>query len=283
MKTVVIPTRNDNYGYFLAERSIQCLNNMISHFDEVILVDWNSPDGIPAIDQIKNSLHQTGKLRCVIVPKEYVAKNIPHDAIPCCDVIARNVGIRRAKHEWVLSSNIDILVSGFDENSLSVDTMYTCPKYLVPEQVHLVHTFPMTDDEKINFLKANKRHFARMELCANSIHHRDDPYSLCTGCGDFQLAHRDLWDGIRGYEEALYKRDYADTNVQVKAAHHPNKKISILDVDIFHMNHESKFPYAQKLPPIAKNIKEDAFVKYSITANSQNWGMADHTFDEVIV
>jgi glycosyltransferase involved in cell wall biosynthesis len=283
MKSVVIPTRNDNYGYFLTERTIQCLNNMVSNFDEVIVVDWNSPDGVPAIRQAINSIQKTGKIRCIVVPKEVVEQHIPHDTNPCCDVIARNVGIQRARSEWILSSNIDILCSPFDERSLSSDTMYTSAKYTVPEHVHLLHTLPMSNEDKMMFLKNNKQHFPRMELCANSIHHRDDVYSLCTGCGDFQLAHRDLWNAIRGYEEALHKRDYADTNVQVKAANHPSKKISLLDVDIFHMNHDTKCPYLTKGSSLAMNKKEDAFVTYATTANSETWGLADHTFEEIVI
>jgi hypothetical protein len=256
---------------------------MVSNFDEVIVVDWNSPDGVPAVQQLLPSLQKTGKIRCIVVPKEIVEQYAPPDANPCCDVIARNVGIHRARSEWILSTNIDILCSSFNENSLSSDTMYTSPKYMVPEQVHLLHTLPMSNHDKMVFLKNHKQHFARMELCANSIHHRDDVYSLCTGCGDFQLAHRDLWAAIRGYEEALYKRDYADTNVQVKAANCPSKKISLLDVDIFHMNHDTKCPYFTKGTPIAMNKKEDAFVTYATTANSETWGLAKHTFEEIVI
>ena len=38
--------------------------------------------------------------------------------------------------------------------------------------------------------------------------------SLVDCCGDFQIAHKDLWNDIRGFEERLVYCLYTDTNVQ---------------------------------------------------------------------
>ena len=47
--SAVVVARNDNYGGDLNDRATYCLNSLIDTFDEVILVDWNSPDNHPLL------------------------------------------------------------------------------------------------------------------------------------------------------------------------------------------------------------------------------------------
>jgi hypothetical protein len=43
MKTsVVILTKNDNYGGNLNQRAKMCINSMVENFDEVVIVDWKT-------------------------------------------------------------------------------------------------------------------------------------------------------------------------------------------------------------------------------------------------
>lgn len=281
MKTVVIPTRNDNYGMFLAERAIQCLNSMVAVFDEVIVVDWNSPHGIPLIEQIRDYIEPTGKIRNITVSKEFVETNVVKGAQPCCEVLARNVGIRRAMGDWIVSSNIDIISTPFSVDSLSQTTLYAVAKYNVLENVHLVQLLPMPNAEKIVALKAHKHLFERMKRCEEVV--PEDKFSLIVGCGDFQLAHRSVWNTIRGFEEALCHRCFADSNVMVKAATHSQFNTELLDIDVFHLEHKNNPFFWKKDSATIRNSQSDAFKTYAITQNSNDWGFEGVKFEETVI
>lgn len=280
MKTAVIPIRNDNYGMFLAERTIQCLNSMIDVFDEIIVVDWNSPHDVSLLDQIKEYIEPSGKIRNIVVSKDFVETNMKCAAQPCCEVMARNIGVRRATGEWVVSTNCDIIATPFSLAGLSETTMYTARKYCVEEHIHLTHLFSMTTKDKIDLLKTNKHKFNRMMLCSDSPHHRDDKYSLCTGCGDFQMAHKNVWCAVRGFEEALKGRNYADSNILGKVFSLSGFSTDIFEVDLFHLNHDSRPQYRKQLEKTHMNNKEDAFVRYILTENNDSWGFSDIEFPE---
>ena len=61
--SVVLMGRNDNYGDNLHHRAIHSITNFIINYDEVIYVDWKSPNNISLIQDIKNYLPQTQKLK----------------------------------------------------------------------------------------------------------------------------------------------------------------------------------------------------------------------------
>ena len=44
-----------------------------------------------------------------------------------------------------------------------------------------------------------------------------DIWSKINCCGDFQFAHRDVWLEIKGYEEKMLGKAFADTNIQKKS------------------------------------------------------------------
>ena len=281
MKTVIIPTRNDNYGMFLAERALQCLNSMTAVFDEVILVDWNSPHDIPLIEQIRDYIEPTGKIRNITVSRKFVTENVPLGAQPCCEVLARNIGIRRAKYDWVVSSNIDIIATPFSTDELNVNTLYTVAKYNVLEEIHLTQLMKISTHDKVLALKANKHLLERMKKCEEVV--PSDTYSLVVGCGDFQIGNRSLWNQIRGFEEALIYRCFADSNIMVKAATHPNFRTEILEIDVFHLEHKNN-PYFWKKDTVTpRNNYADAFQKYSTTKNMENWGFHGVNFEEIVI
>jgi len=55
------------------------------------------------------------------------------------------------------------------------------------------------------FLSSSERHF-------NEVVVKGDDYSLINCSGDNQIAHKDIWNTIRGFEEDLIYVLYSDTN-----------------------------------------------------------------------
>jgi len=266
---------------FLAERAMQCLNAMTSVFDEVIVVDWNSPHGLPMIEQIKNFIEPTGKIRSIVVPRDFVNSVVDSESQPCCSVLARNIGIRRAKGDWIVSSNIDIIPSAFSTDTLNQNTMYAVQKYNVLENIHLTQLISMSNQDKINALVAHKHLFEKMKRAEEVT--PNDKYSLCIGCGDFQVAHKNVWERIRGFEESLVYRCFEDTNVLVKTAHQKDMNISLLDVDVFHLEHKNNPFFWKKDQATKRNVWSDAYEKYAFTKNTDGWGFADYPFEETVI
>ena len=117
--SVVVTARNDNHGENMLGRMQASLDSWIQQaqrYDipsEIVVVEWNPPAGRPPL---KNELSWPARMepcavRFVEVPRE-VHESMPYPAaIPLHQMIGKNVGIRRARGEWVLATNIDIIYS----------------------------------------------------------------------------------------------------------------------------------------------------------------------------
>ena len=110
MKTAaLLYVRND--GYKEDNRVIVCLTSMLDTFDEVILLDWNSPsDKNPLLWEIENKLPKTGRLKHIVIPPDAakVLTNNDPNAQVCNSVLSFNLGLRRCsstEFETISSNN----------------------------------------------------------------------------------------------------------------------------------------------------------------------------------
>ena len=123
----VVTSRNDNHGGDLRKRMMIFYKGLIHQCNkfklpcELILVDWNSPDQKELLDKVLPPVSESDYLsvRYVIVPPEIHTKLRFSENLGLYQMIAKNVGIRRAKAEFVLCTNIDLLFSNalFEELS----------------------------------------------------------------------------------------------------------------------------------------------------------------------
>lgn len=276
--SAVILSRNDennfNNNY---ERSVYCINSFTKHFDEVVLVDWNSPT--PLINLLEPSLIKRGNLRIVEVPCEFINDVIKqkHSDIPIvCKVLGKNVGIRRASGDFILNTNIDIISperKNIDKFTFDKNTMYTSARINVSLSTVLNYT---KINELYDYLNTNKHLLHRERTHINNDSELSaDFYSKVNCCGDFQFASRAVYNEIRGYEESAVYRNYADTNLQIKA-YNNGSKIEAIDLPYFHLNHLDR----------ALSVK--SFNDWSLygdtkftTQNTENWGYINETFNEI--
>jgi len=281
--SVVIPCANDNYGLFLEERAILALDSMISNDYNVILIDWGSPNGVPLLEDIRPFLRSTGLIKSIIVPIEFTQKVAPISSgnQSCCEVLARNIGIRRSTTDWILSTNIDIILGGIETEKLDSNTLYTARKYNVPEIIHLIQLHNMPHEMRYQMLLNNKDKLEQMKYMIDVD--PMDKASLIVGCGDFQLAHKTIWDQVRGFEETLTKRSFADTNLQLKVLHSKGHKISVLEEQIlFHLDHKSNIHSMNKHGAVLHNDKAKATQLLTKTENSDTWGFQGMLFPTLI-
>ncbi len=117
--SIVAAARNDNHGGNMLRRMQIFINGVITQARryqvpiELIIVEWNPPADKPKLSEALT--WQVGDSPCVVrvieVPNE-LHQQLRHSAsLPLFQMIAKNVGIRRATGEFVLATNIDLLFS----------------------------------------------------------------------------------------------------------------------------------------------------------------------------
>lgn len=273
--TIVVTSRNDGYGGNLELRGSHALNCMIENYDEVIYVDWNSPNDDSLINHL--SLKGKGNLRHIQVKKSDIEKINPKLLeLPIVEVLGRNIGIRRATSDWVVSSNIDIMPDKLDTETVDKNVFYTVARRNVP-----VTFFQSVEKDFFSYCKKNINKFEQAHVIKNNEWAGQyNPWSLVVCCGDFQLAHRDLWYKMKGFEERMIYRDCADTNVMKKGMIYGDSS-KILDLDIFHLDHSG---HEMKVGGKSVfNSWEDFAVNFEKTDNDDNWGLIGYEFFEEVI
>jgi hypothetical protein len=264
-KTVVLTSRNDNYGGNLHKRTTMGLTSLIEHHDEVIFVDWKTKNGEGVISNIKHNLPHTGKLKCIQVPKDFLSQKYPNISnYTIIESIGRNIAIRRAENEYIISTNIDIVSTPLDNTILNETTFYTVPRRDVDESFHL------SFNEYKSLYKSlwdNRDGYIAKERIENE----NDKWSLINCCGDYQIGHKSVWNQMRGFEESVLFGCGIDTNVMKKASFYST--IQVLDHYIFHLNHgkNGDRDEDESVPPMSD---QNLIIKdFTETTNPENWGM----------
>ena len=117
--SVVVTARNDDHGGNLLGRMQAFVSGWISQArrysipSELIIVEWNPPPDRPRLAEALKWPSELGpcQVRLIEVPAELHGRFAHADALPLYQMIAKNAGIRRARGEYVLATNIDILFS----------------------------------------------------------------------------------------------------------------------------------------------------------------------------
>jgi hypothetical protein len=118
--SVVATARNDDHGGNLLGR-MQVFVDTLFHqarrhnvSTELVLVEWNPlPDRGPLAQALRWPADLgEGAVRIITVPPALHNRYEHSGALPLYQMIAKNVGIRRARGEFVLATNIDIVFSG---------------------------------------------------------------------------------------------------------------------------------------------------------------------------
>ena len=135
--SVVIVGRNDDYGVNFLDRIntfIRSLDYQVRNYPnliELVVVEWNPlADRAPLTDVLVKTNNLD--IRIITVPAE-VHDKIGHPS-PVLEYYGKNVGIRRAKGQFVLTTNPDILftnelVDWFNQRLLRVDSFYRTDRH----------------------------------------------------------------------------------------------------------------------------------------------------------
>ena len=282
--SAVIVSRNDNYGGHLNERATYALNSAIDSFDEVFYIDWNSDNG-SMLYEIEKDLQFKGNLHHIVIPPAIASQLTNYDpqAQKCCEVLARNIGIRRATGDYIVSTNIDIIqpkredILKLIEQKGSVDFFTTISRREV--EWDYIKEFQGGDYNFANW-SAFRDDAYKTSVPRNKLEKTapGDEYSIINCCGDFQLAPANVWHAIKGFEEELIYPLFADTNVQKKAKLKGYKLTGQFDPPLFHINHGSKGwgggGFADGINKKQNDIRR-AVVNQQESTNPDTWGFSD--------
>lgn len=117
--SLVVTARNDDHGGNLLHRMQAFTAGWIAQArrhgipSELILVEWNPPADRPRLAEALRWPTDFGpcQVRVIEVPAELHRRFAHADALPLYQMLAKNVGLRRARGRFALATNIDILFS----------------------------------------------------------------------------------------------------------------------------------------------------------------------------
>jgi len=281
--TAIIVSRNDNYGGHLNERATYAMNSAINTYDEVFYIDWNS-EKYSLLYDIEKNLQFKGNLKHIAIPPEIASALTNYDpqAQKCCEVLARNIGIRRATGDYIVSTNIDIIQPKREDilkliEEKGEDSFTTVSRREV--EWDYIKEFQGGDYNFENWSAfrddAYKTSVPRNKLESTTP---GDEYSIINCCGDFQLASKKVWHTIKGFEEDLIYPLYSDTNVQKKAKLSGFNLTGQFSPPLFHINHGSKGwgggGFAEGINKKANDLQR-AITFQQESRNKDTWGFSD--------
>ncbi len=268
--SIVVTSRNDNHGGNILDRMQLFVNGLLQQTSrynlnaELIMVEWNPPPDRPRIAEVLKWPSTPGScvVRIIEVPAEIHRRFDHSEKLPLFQMIAKNVGIRRAQGRFVLATNIDILFSDemmrfLASDQLADGCLYRVDRYDVPSDI----PDDVSIDEQLkycwqNVLRINRRNgtrvlgssnfdLRRMVKSARSAFREmkrmitGEPPPLHTNaCGDFTLMAREHWLTVRGYPEFQMYSFWLD-GLLCYAAHYAGAREKVLEdpMRIYHIEH----------------------------------------------
>ena len=146
--SVVVTTRNDDHGRNLLQRTQIFVDGLAAQANvhgvdiELVIVEWNPPENRPPLADVLRWPEGENhfEARIVTVPS-LVHRSLANSArLPLFQMIAKNVGIRRARGRFVVATNIDLLFSDelmafLARKSLRPDRLYRVDRWDVAAEI----------------------------------------------------------------------------------------------------------------------------------------------------
>lgn len=247
--TSIMTSRNDNYGGDALRRmqiSIDARLRQLEKYkleSEFLLVEWNPPPGKPPLKDVIVWPERLDycTIRIISVPKEIHDRYEYSEMIAINVIVALNSGIRRARGQFVLPGNIDLLYSDevmrfFADRQLQENERYRIDRMDVDKNV-------------INCASlAEQLEYARKHIIMVFGHPppQQKPQQLpllhTNASGDFQLMSRENWHRLCGYRESDIISSYAD-GLMCYASYAAGIREVILEepMRLYHIDHGNKF------------------------------------------
>lgn len=221
MLSVIVYGRNDSHTAGLQKRaalSLNCLATLLGPDDEILFVDYNTPDGrVTFPEAIADTLTDAARerLRILRVRPRHHARLQALTRRSVIESLARNVGLRRAapSSRWVLSTNTDVVVlPRAGTGSLAGlcrelgGGCWHLPRFELPE-------FLWQDLRRDRPAEA----MAAIGGLAEALHLKEmvrgSQPAVFDNHGDFQLIERAVLEAVHGFDERMLHGWAVDSNL----------------------------------------------------------------------
>jgi len=264
--TVVATTRNDDHGGNQLARTqlfIQGLAEQSARFQlplELLLVEWNPPaDRPPLAEALSWPRSDWFQPSVVVVPAD-LHRTFQHaEKLPLFQMIAKNVGVRRARAPFVVATNIDILFSdelfGFLKTGLKPGVVYRADRLDIVADLNRRPLPSPAECRALPWLRAHREdgpHYADgrqppwhesartwlNRTAWNTLHGGPLPALHTWACGDFTLMSRDVWTSLRGYPEWPMFSMFLDSIVLMQAYRAGVEMVNLPEPQaVYHLEH----------------------------------------------
>jgi hypothetical protein len=320
--SIVAVTRNDDHGgNLLARLGAFCrkIEYGAKNWNvpiELVLVEWNPPSTKETLSQLLPKIldDRYCSIRVVSVPSEFHKRLHNPFQIPLFQMIGKNVGIARARGEFILSTCNDIILSDaffkfLSETSLSEHCLYRTDRVELGSGM-IPHTIRPVDYDAF-CLDTIEGYSGGYDSSIPTMHEERNPeiipiakqWQICrrgvphtNASGDFTLMHQSVWKGLRGHPELALGDGYIDglmvylatmTGIQPMFLRRP--------ICAFHLKHdlsfgdtEGKRKRMERRPSLDYDAEytdwcRDMVENGALNTNSTNWGFGDVSFEEKVV
>jgi hypothetical protein len=295
MISVILYGRNDAHGYNLHRRaalSLNCIAEVLTDpDDEVIFVDYNTPDELPTfIEAISDTLTERclRLLRVLRVPAAvHEQRYAAGTRLSAIEPVARNTAVRRANpsNRWLLSTNTDMIFVPLGDRSMSEicrdlpDGFYGLPRFEIPEW--LWERLPRSDPRRS--LAEIERLGPGLRLDEPTVNHT---WIRFDAPGDFQLILRDDFIAIDGCDEEMIHGWHIDSNLSRRLLLHRGS-IESLEEHLagYHCNHNRTRTVYHGSHRLDNDLQRFFFSvdEPKLPGQRTTWGLADAAVQEVPV
>lgn len=292
MLSVIVYGRNDNYGYNLHKRvalSLNCIAEVLdSAGDEILFVDYNTPDDYPTCPEaIRDTLTSRARrlLRILRVRPAQHQRFKDRTHLLALEPVARNIALRRSNpsNRWILSTNTDMIFIPREDRSLGdivsdlEPALYHLPRFELPETLWegLDRMDPAGTIAEIGRWG--------WELHLNEIV-RGSSIVLYDGPGDFQLAPRSDLFSIDGFDERMLLGWHVDSNLARRLGFLHGPPRSLVDrVFGYHCDHTRQVTPAHRHDRVQNDPVRfvDAVPGPTIEEQAKDWGLASESIEEI--
>jgi hypothetical protein len=230
--SIIVNSRNDDHGGQMGARMRATFTGHIEQLEayripsELIVVDYNPPPDRPSLREALPWPAQTKycTVRSVVVPAEVHQRYEGADRININVLLAQNVGLRRARGTFLLSTLADIMLSDalvewLGQRPLRSGHIYRADRFDVNRAVldeptraarlaySRDHVLSIQTRHGRILVVRPKRHALSRDLEASRFR---SPRLHTNAAGDFILMGRDDWLALRGFPERDTMGRYVD-------------------------------------------------------------------------
>lgn len=330
MISIVVAARNDDYGINFLGRFQNFINVLLPLLKdqapqcELVVVEWNPPGDRPRllhavdwpaeVDEIPTRIIEVGQAEHSGIPGS--------DRMALFEFIAKNVGIRRAKGDYILVTNPDVLFSVELASALGAgrfspdwfyridrhDTRIAGPLPAAPRQaleearknVFIVHaldvSIPMDEPMRDKALATGRWPGSYSQEDAAAPDRQVVPFDTAAGqywnlhlngAGDFLLTHRSNWERIHGYAEYTDTCTTLDSYAcyQLKAAG-IRQALFTGQCQLLHQDHSRVEPVARPRKGMELWLKDLDDIRAGTLGpaiSGADWGLGDKPLKETVV